>query len=615
MCGIVGYSGIPETKYLYDMNRVQHHRGPDEEGYAFHEDGLVHLAMKRLSIQDLEGGHQPMYTPDKRYCIVFNGEIFNAPELRKNLESKGYVFQTRGSDTEVLLLLYRDKGEKMLDDLNGMFAFVIHDRDHNILFGARDMFGIKPLHYSLAESRFAFASELKSLLQLPWIGRALNKSSVRHYLSTQTIPAPGTIYASVSKLPVATAFRYYTETGQFRSWKYWQPEFGTYKGSLQPEDLKKHIRTEFQSAVNRWMLSDVPVASSLSGGIDSTLVTACAVKSGGKLSTFSLGFPDMPWLDERDLAEKVARKWDTDHHEIPISGKDLTDNLPAMIHALDEPYAGGLPSWFVFEAIHKAGFKVALTGSGGDELFGNYAKWKKYADWSSFLKQLRTTWRYRKADLKDILFSPHGVMYYPYFNDGEKDKYLFSEKFRNSGESTARLLEKIWDNCPSASPRDKIAWTDMQVQLPEEFLFMTDRFSMAHSLEARTPFLDKKFVSLIQSIPAEIRTKPDDLKYLLKESMLDMIPADLLTAPKKGFVLPMLDWMRTVLRPQVELYLGADYLRKQGIFNPLIFERYTRPFLEGRKHPEWELWTLLMFQLWYQGQVDSGILTYEGSTL
>lgn len=598
MCGIVGFTGLKNDELIRRMNQVQHHRGPDEDGMVYHSDGAVNLAMKRLSILDLQGGHQPMYSADQQYCIVFNGEIFNAPELRKDLEQKGYVFQTKSSDTEVVLLLYMDMGIQCVNQLNGMFAFVIHDRKQHLLFGGRDPFGIKPFHYSLLDNKFSFASELKSLLQLPWIPKQIHTQSVSHYLSFQTIPSPFTIYTSVSKLPAAHAFKYQLDTGKFSTWKYWQPTFG--KLSIKDEDLSHEIADQFQLAVNRWMLSDVPVACSLSGGIDSSLVAACATKFAGRIDTFSLGFSDMPWLDERALAKDVSNKYNTKHHEIILSADALVESIPEMVKSLDEPYAGGLPSWFVFKAIREAGFKVALTGSGGDELFGNYAKWTRFTPFANYLQNLRTAWRYKKANLIDILRHPHGTLHYPYFNDATKDHILFQPDYLNKPSNSSGYIEEIWQQCPSGNPIDRVAWVDLQVQLPDEFLFMTDRFSMAHAVEARTPFLDKNFAEFIYSIPPNQRTQKNDLKYLLKNALGQLLPESILTAPKKGFTLPMLDWMRTTLRGEVETLLGEAYLKKQGIFNPNIYHLYTKPFLEGKKFPEWELWTLLNFQFWFR---------------
>lgn len=614
MCGIVGYSGYSDIESIFEMNRVQHHRGPDEDGVVYHEDGKVNLAMKRLSIVDINSGHQPMYNINKSLCIVFNGEIFNAPLLRKQLESEGYSFQTKSSDTEVILLLYEKLGDKCIELLNGMFAFVIHDRNKNILFGGRDHFGNKPIYYHQTGNIFSFASELKSLRVLPWIQSTINPNAIHHYLTTQTIPSPLTIFNDCYKLPAAHKFKYDLVKNELNIDRYWKPSFSKRNDYLRKGILNAEIKTEFLSAVNRWMMSDVEVASSLSGGLDSSLVTAAAVLNGGNITTFTLGFPDMPEMDERHLSKLVAQKYNTNSIEILITEKELSDDIPNMIKSLDEPYAGGLPSWFIYKAAQKEGFKVILTGSGGDELFGNYGKWIKYQKASLYYKKLYSAWRYRKDKLRLILKYPYGSIYYPYFNEYEKNE-LYSKDFITSIHSnTAKFIEDIGKEYLNIDIIDKIAFTDINIQLPDEFLFMTDRFSMAHSIEARTPFLDLEFVKLIYSIPAGIRTKPHDLKYLLKQSLGELLPSDLLNAPKRGFVIPMAKWIKNSLREQTEYLLGKNYLKKQGIFNPNIFEKQVQPFLEEKYHNEWQIWTLFMFQMWYHKHIETNNPIYESST-
>jgi asparagine synthase (glutamine-hydrolysing) len=603
MCGIVGYSGYTDATPIQEMNRVQHHRGPDEEGQVYHNDGQVHLAMKRLSIIDLMSGQQPMYNIDKSLCIVFNGEIFNAPILRKQLESEGFEFKTKTSDTEVILCLYQKLGEECVSLLNGMFAFVIHDRKRNILFGAKDHFGNKPLYYHQTGNIFSFASELKSLRVLPWINCTINPNAIHHYLTTQTIPSPLTIFKDCYKLPAAHKFKYDLIKHQLNIERFWKPSFSTKTDHLGSGVLNAEIKAQFLSAVNRWMMSDVEVASSLSGGLDSSLITAAAVLNGGKLTTFTLGFPDMPELDERHLSRLVSQKYNTKSIEVLITEKDLAQDIPLMIQSLDEPYAGGLPSWFIYKAAQKAGFKVILTGSGGDELFGNYGKWIKYQNATLYCKKLYSAWRYRKDKLRLILKYPFGAIYYPYYNEQEKHN-LYSKDFSSTiNTNTAQFIEEIGNECYNNDIIDKIAYADINIQLPDEFLYMTDRFSMAHSIEARTPFLDLEFIKLIYSIPSSIRTKPSNLKYLLKQSLGDLLPDDLLNAPKKGFVLPMANWMKTSLREQTEYLLGKEYLKQQGIFNPDIFDKKVRPFLEEKNHNEWQIWTLLMFQMWYNNHI------------
>jgi asparagine synthase (glutamine-hydrolysing) len=605
MCGIVGYSGYNDRQPILEMNSVQHHRGPDEEGVVYHEEGKVHLAMKRLSIIDINSGHQPMYNIDKSLCIVFNGEIFNAPLLRKQLESEGYSFQTKGSDTEVILVLYQKLGDKCIELLNGMFAFVIHDRNNNVLFGGRDHFGNKPFYYHQTGNIFSFASELKSLRVLPWINCTINPNAIHHYLTTQTIPSPLTIFKDCYKLPAAHKFKYDLIKHQLNIEKFWKPSFSTKTDHLGSGVLNAEIKAQFLSAVNRWMMSDVEVASSLSGGLDSSLITAAAVLNGGKLTTFTLGFPDMPELDERHLSRLVSQKYNTKSIEVLITEKDLAQDIPLMIQSLDEPYAGGLPSWFIYKAAQKAGFKVILTGSGGDELFGNYGKWIKYQNISKHLKILYSAFRYRKNKFSEIIKYPYGSIYYPYYNESEKYRLYTKEFSKKINENTAETINNLASTYNNIDIIDRVAYTDINIQLPDEFLYMTDRFSMAHSIEARTPFLDTEFSKLIYSIPSSIRTKPEDLKYLLKESLGDLLPLELLNAPKKGFVIPMGKWIKTSLREYTEYLLGEEYLRNQGIFNSELYKTNIRPFLEEKNYNEWQIWTLLMFQMWYNKHIDN----------
>jgi len=604
MCGIVGYTGYRDSAPLIEMNRVQLHRGPDEDGHIFHSEGNVHLAMKRLSIVDLNSGQQPMYSQDKSICIVFNGEIFNAPQLRRILLNDGYSFQTENSDTEVIINLYQKSGKACVKELNGMFAFVIHDRKNNILFGARDHFGNKPFYYLKSGNTFSFASELKSLKMLPWFSHEMNPNALHHFLTTQTIPSPYTIYTNTYKLPAAHHITYDLKSHNLKIEKYWNPTFSHRTDRLTPFNLRKEIRTSFLNAVDRWMMSDVPIASSLSGGIDSSLVTAAAIIRGGDLTTFTLGFPDMPEMDERNLSRLVSQKYNTKSIEVLITEKEMANDIPAMIQSLDEPYAGGLPSWFIYKAVKNAGFKVVLTGSGGDELFGNYGKWVKYKNSINYIKLLYSVWRYRQNYIKNIVLNPFGILYYPYYTESEKNK-LYTNNFSSLvNDNTAHYIENLHNECTSPEWNDRIAYTDINLQLPDEFLYMTDRFSMAHSIEARTPFLDMEFSKLIYSIPPSIRTKQSDLKYLLKDSLGDLLPQELLNAPKKGFVLPMAKWMKTSLVEHTQYLLGEEYLKKQNIFNPSIYKNNVLPFLQEKNHNEWQMWTLLMFQLWYAKHID-----------
>ncbi|MBN8555159.1 MAG: asparagine synthase (glutamine-hydrolyzing) [Deltaproteobacteria bacterium] len=609
MCGIVGFAGHRDESLIQKFNQSQLHRGPDEGGFYFSKEGLVNLAMRRLSILDLEGGHQPMFNADKSLCIVFNGEIFNAPELRKKLQLKGYKFQSHHSDTEVLIHLYAEFGEKMLTQLNGMFAFVIHDSKKSLLFGARDHFGIKPLYYSLIDGKFAFASEMKSLLTLPWINLDLNLQAVSDFLSFQCVPAPHSIFESIHKLPAANSFSFDLRKKVFSKETYWKPKFDD-GFHLNEEELPKYIRSELNAAVRRWTLSDVPIACSLSGGIDSSSIVALlAENSSRKISTFSLGFHNSPELDESDLARKVAEKWNTDHHEILLDPDDLLSDLDAMIYHLDEPYAGGLPSWFVFKEMAKS-VKVGMTGTGGDELFGNYGKWLPFTSTAkNFHHRLRLL-KHNPLSFKDQVRYPIGSRYHLYFRQSQKEHSIFLGASALHLEPSEKLIENYWNESLATDPRNAVPSIDFRIQLPDEFLHMTDRFSMAHSLEARTPFLDREFVEKMQQIPSHLRSQTGNFKNLLLKSVSSLLPSDLIHQKKRGFILPEKKWLRGRLREQVECLLSPQFLKRQGIFQERIYTQWVAPHLAEKKDYSWKVWTLLMFQLWYdrfinhQGKLD-----------
>lgn len=599
MCGFVGFTGSRDEALLNAMNERQRHRGPDDAGDYFDERDLVSLAMRRLSILDIAGGHQPMSSADGEVCIVFNGEIMNAPELRRGLERDGAHFRTDHSDTEVLLHLYARDGERLLDSLNGMFAFVIHDRRRRILFGARDHFGIKPLYYTVGPGRFAFASELKTLKLLPGFDSELCMEALSHYLSFQCVPSPLTIYRGARKLPAAHSFVLDLVHGSLRTGRYWSPPSGDESRSkIAPHELASLVRGGLEAAVARWMLSDVPVACSLSGGIDSSVIVGMmAAHAPRAVPTYSLGFEDAPDLDERQLAGLVAQRWKTEHHEIVLRSDDLLGDLEQMVVALDEPYAGGLPSWFIFRGMAGA-VKVCMTGTGGDELFGNYGKWQSYESKRLALRIALDRTRRAAGWLRDNRRYPIGSRYWMYFTDAEK-RALLATKPRTEQGVSERLIERLWKDSRPATVRDGVRLVDLQIQLPDEFLHMTDRFSMAHSIEARPPFLDRTFAEEIMKIPAHVRIGGTRLKQVLIDAVADLLPPQLLRAPKRGFVLPMASWLRGRLRPQVEHLLGEPYLRRQGIFDTRIVGRLVEPHLAARVDHGWQIWTLLMFQMWH----------------
>lgn len=606
MCGIVGVAPRQPESLIRRMMDAIRHRGPDADGVFLDPEGMTSLGHVRLSILDISGGSQPMSSPDGRLRIVFNGEIFNAPELRARLESQGAVFRTANSDTEVLLHLYAAKSFEMLHDLNGMFSFAILDQARNILFCARDHAGIKPFYYSCRGGRFAFASELKSLLALDWVSRDLDEESLYHYLSLQFTPAPQSIFKDVRKLPAGHSLMYDLSKRDLVVRRYWDLDFAP-DHSRSREEWVDAVRTELRESVLRWTLSDVPVACSLSGGLDSSaIVGIMASHSENPARTYSLGFsgPGEEDFSELDLARKVAKLWGTDHHELVLPPEELPQDLEKMVRSLDEPYGGGLPSWYVFRRMG-LDCKVAMTGSGGDELFGNYAKWARYE--LGVLPRLFRALSGLASDgfgsLKDARRFPHGHHYHRYLSDAAKDALALSGK-RRTFRGTEAMIEELWKKSGQRSPRNAAAYVDFNMQLPEEFLLMTDRFSMAHSVEARTPFLDRKLIKLVFLIPPALRTTPGDPKRLLREAVKPYLPPELLTAPKRGFVTPLTQWTRTILRERIERTLAPDRLKKRGLLSPVLFEKIVKPHLRGKRDQAQQVWTLFMFELWAEAFLE-----------
>lgn len=594
MCGIVGLVGAQISDWVQAMNDVQSHRGPDDGGAYFDDQNMVSLAMRRLAIIDFAGGEQPIISADGRYAIVYNGEIFNAPELRCELEADGVAFTSDHSDTEVLFQLLQREGTSCLPKLNGMFSFALWDKQKRELLLGRDRFGIKPLHYLESGSTFAFASEIKSLKVLPLDFGKLDAESIYHYFSLLYVPGSQTAYSAIKRVPPGSFLKYSLDDRSVEVQPFWQMHFAPENG-LSREDWCSAIREELGAAVSRWAWSDVPVAISLSGGLDSSALAGLAVQQGVNLKSFSLGFSgdgEEDW-NELPLARKVAEKWGMEHEEIVLDPKVLLDELPQMVASLDEPYGGGLPSWFVFKGMGEQ-FKVAVTGSGGDELFGNYGKWLSLeARWlgrfgrrkpleiteENFRKNMFDQFYYASDSFKKELFAGTDIADYA-------TSHFLRERFLDAGRQGASTV------------RDAHAIMDCETQLCDEFLLMTDRFSMAHSLEARTPFLDNGFVDLVSRIPAEIRTSRSDLKGLLRDSVAPLLPPELVGAPKKGFVIPLGKWLRAELKDIVRELLSEEKLKQQGYFNPEFVLRRLAEHQDGKKDHTYLLWPMLMFQLW-----------------
>ena len=442
MCGIAALTGPCDEALLESLGAALHHRGPDGGG-VFRGDGAA-LVARRLAILDLPGGEQPMVSDDGLSAIAFNGEIYNVRELKRSLEAEGVRFSSDHSDTELVLRLYETRGLDALSELNGMFAFAILDGRRRRLVAARDRFGIKPLYYARLGGRFALASELRTLLRVPGVERELDRESLWHYLTLRFVPGERSILAGVRRLPPGHLLEVDLDTGALDVRRWYRLEFAPDAGPSREEWVER-LREALGSAVERWSLSDVPIACSLSGGLDSSAVVALLAERGAAPATYSLGFSDDD--GELPLARALAGRYGTDHHEIVVDPDELLRDLLSMVWALDEPYGGGLPSWYVFRFMAQD-VKVGLTGSGGDELFGNYRRFVPF-------EQGRLA-RFRAGDVRRY----HMEASY-YFTDREK-----AELLRTPGQPTSALLQRIYDESGSASARDSVLYLDVATQLP-----------------------------------------------------------------------------------------------------------------------------------------------------
>jgi len=611
------------------MNVKQVHRGPDDAGEYWDGDAGVAMAMRRLSIVDIAGGHQPMRNAASDVVIVFNGEIFNAPELRRDLVKQGVSFATDHSDTEVILRLYERIGSDCASRLNGMFAFVIYDRRKQLLYGARDQFGIKPLHLCQYAKGIAWSSEIKSLFALPFFSRDVDSVAVEQYLGLQYIQGARTIYAGVTRLEPGSQFLYKLHEHQLEQARYYKLPFASEGVGAVPRT--DEVRERIAEAVRRWNMADVPVACALSGGIDSAAIVACLSRSNVKVKTYTVGFqsPADSAFDECQEAKQVAEMYATEHHEMHLDLDDLLTEIPMMVSHLDEPYGGGLPSWFVFKYMAKD-VKVAMTGTGGDELFSNYGKYRRVEDrplfsaslalrefcpvasstlaWlSARLAQIKSYgWpreeettirdRHRKEDAPLFWSNPFGITFPTAHGSGINER--LSARPANGLSEGRRALELLFDEYEDLSIRNRCAAVDFRAQLPDEFLLMTDRFSMAHSLEARTPFLDAELVQYVLGIEPSVRLDPVRPKSILRDAFRDWLPAGYTERRKRGFVLPVARWLRGPLRAEAMDLFAPSALKDSGYIRPDFREKYYRGFLEGHTELAETVWTVFMFRQW-----------------
>jgi asparagine synthase (glutamine-hydrolysing) len=626
MCGICGkvYFSLKEKvdrSLIEEMRDVLSHRGPDDQGIYL--KGNIGLGVRRLSIIDLETGHQPIHNEEKNIWIVFNGEIYNFKELRNILQKKGHFFYTQ-SDTEVIVHLYEEHREECVKYLRGMFAFAIWDEASHRLFLARDRLGQKPLVYFVTPSSLLFASEIKAILQDPTVPREVNLEALHYYLTYQYIPSPLTMFKGIKKLSPAS-FLIYTRGGNITLKNYWQLSY-TPKFTLPEEELKARLWTELEEATKLRLVSDVPVGAFLSGGIDSSAVVGMMTKiTGQQVKTFSIGFSEKAF-SELKYARLVAQKFNTEHHEFIIKPKAI-EILPKLIWYYNEPFgdSSAIPTYYVAYYTRQY-VTVALNGDGGDENFGGYDRYlaNKLALGVSRLPQFilklilklleplpestarRDYLRLFKRFWRALLLpnSHRNIKWNSIFDNQEKEalyspslQALFKEK--DVFEYQARQFEKL-----KSDFLDKLLYADATTYLPEDLLVKVDIATMANSLEARSPFLDHKLVEFASRIPAHLKIKGFESKYILKKTLSSLLPPAVLSRPKMGFGVPVGKWFRFELKDFIQDFLLSPKFLNRGYFNPTQIKRLLQEHLSGARDHGPKLWTLLNLELWQREFID-----------
>jgi asparagine synthase (glutamine-hydrolysing) len=624
MCGIAGIvqthpDGAVDEATIHRMCEAIVHRGPDDEG-IFVKAG-VGLGMRRLSIIDLAGGHQPVFNEDQNIWIVFNGEIYNFPELRAELEKRGHRFRTH-SDTEVIVHLYEDLGADCIKKLRGMFAFALYDERCGKLLMARDRFGKKPLHYALAGGRLLFGSEIKSILAVaPELAR-VNNEALLQYMYFGYIPDPITSFLAIQKLPPGHLLEF--AAGKIQVRQYWDlQEYGTHQPRSEEECLEE-LEWRLAEAVKIRLISDVPLGALLSGGTDSSTVVALMARASSKpVKTFSIGFSHDDF-NEAHYARMVAKHFGTEHHELVLE-PDVLETIEALTSSLEEPFGDSsmLPTYYV-SCMARKHVTVALSGDGGDEIFAGYDRYainlrrkafERIPGWArrlyreriyphvpqnmrgrKFSYNISLPWRERYVD---------SISFIPSF---ERDMPLLSDEFRatlRTEGNPENVMYRYFDEAPAKDPISQMLYVDTKTYMVADILTKVDRMSMATSLEVRVPLLDHLFVESVTGLPVKWKLRGGEQKYILRKLAERVgVPREAIYRPKQGFAMPLVHWIRNELKDLIMTVLLEPRTLQRGYFNPESVRRLLDEHFRGRRDHSHEIWRLLIFELWHRNFLE-----------
>lgn len=634
MCGISGIYNYArndrvDEALLRRMCDSIRHRGPDDEG--LYCKGNIGLGHRRLSIIDLGGGHQPMANEDRTVWIVFNGEIYNFPELREELLLKGHRFATK-SDTETIIHLYEEEGDRCIDRINGMFAFAIWDEKTRRLLLARDRVGKKPLNYTDAGGRLVFASEIKAILQDSSVRRQVDREALHDYLSVMYVPQPNTMFSGIKKLPAGHYM--VCDPDGVRIKKYWDIEFsGDAKGG--EVEISQEVYSRLKESTRIRMISDVPLGAFLSGGVDSSSVVSLMSEIDNKpVITNSIGF-SVASYDELEFARLIAKRYGTDHHEYTVEPKAL-DVIDKLVGFYDEPFgdASSIPTYYVSQMARR-NVTVALSGDGGDENFAGYNRYM-YSDFvikaqniiPGFVKTMARSssaamlsprdsgWKTNLRNKLEELYISPSDLYFKIVSTYKEDekKFLYSDSALKaaSGYNTGDKFRKIFDACGSDSYISKLQYLDIKTYLVDDILVKVDRASMANSLEVRAPILDYKFMEFAATIPSSLKARGVKGKYIFKKAMEHNVPRQILDRAKMGFGVPMSKWLKGELRDSVENELFGPGNITGEFFNVEQVRRIwnmtlkSQPGIFRKTDLSYRIWILFLFSKWFKRYIKNG---------
>ena len=623
MCGIAGKFVFAQgdrvsRDLLQCMCDSIAHRGPDDEGLFL--KGPIGLGHRRLSIIDLDSGHQPISNEDQTIWVVFNGEIYNYRELREGLIARGHAFRT-SSDTEVIVHLYEEQGEQFLSSLRGMFAIALWDERKQTLLLARDRVGKKPLFYTVLPGRgLLFGSEIKAILQDHEVTRELIVEALDAYLSLLYVPTPLTMFRGIHKLPAGHLLICTPDKVTVR--EYWDLSFHT-EGPRLEQDCRDQLREILREAVRIRLRSDVPLGAFLSGGVDSSCVVAfMAAELDRPVATCSVGFHERAY-NELPNARRVAERLGCDHHEYTIE-PDVRELVPRIVRFFDEPFAdsSAIPTYYVSQ-IARRHVTVALSGDGGDEVFAGYSR--------HYLERLEHRLRRAMGSFGMALLSKAAACLPPvkgrhtlqrlgmapdaacaskhcgFLFDGMLKAHLYSDGLRASclDYDPSAMFRAYYNRCSSGDPLDKALYVDIKTYLADDILVKVDRMSMAHALEVRAPLLDHKFLEFTATLPSSLKLQGRTTKVLLKRILDGRVPAEVTTRAKHGFTMPIAEWLRGDLRELVEDCLFSPRSVQRGLFNQAMVRTFWTDHRTERRDYSHHLWLLMIFELWHREYLDS----------